>query len=141
MRLWHKNLIPVLPRQQLLGQWRECCLIAKNISEKGTPNHILVNKIMDYPIEEFINYAYAIYWEMDGRGYNVDYSKFLNNLKVNMSTIPYEPVEKVFYNWHDVTYLRICYYNLFEKYLCGGISDEEWQRIENYYDLYFKSRR
>ena len=47
MRLWHKDLIPVLPRQQLIGQWRECCLIAKQISEKGTPNHILVNKIMD----------------------------------------------------------------------------------------------
>lgn len=25
MRLWHKDLIPYLPRQQLLGQWRECC--------------------------------------------------------------------------------------------------------------------
>ena len=37
MRLWHKDLIYVLPRQQLLGQWRECCLIAKNIAEKGTP--------------------------------------------------------------------------------------------------------
>jgi uncharacterized protein (TIGR02328 family) len=34
MRLWHKDLISVLPRQQLLGQWRECCLIARNIAEK-----------------------------------------------------------------------------------------------------------
>ena len=39
MRLWHKDLISVLPRQQLLGQWRECCLIARNIAEKNTPNH------------------------------------------------------------------------------------------------------
>ena len=50
MRLWHKDLIPVLPRQQLLSQWRECCCIARNIVENGTPNHILVNKILDYPI-------------------------------------------------------------------------------------------
>jgi uncharacterized protein (TIGR02328 family) len=35
MRLWHKDLIPILPDKQLLGQWRECCLIAKNIKEKG----------------------------------------------------------------------------------------------------------
>ena len=57
MRLWHKDLIPFLPRMQILGQWRECCLIAKSISENGTPNHILVNKIMDYPIEHFYRYT------------------------------------------------------------------------------------
>ena len=46
MRLWHKDLIPVLPRQQLLGQWRECCLIAKSISEKGTPNTYIASTIL-----------------------------------------------------------------------------------------------
>lgn len=35
MRLWHKDLIEVLPRQQLLGQWRECCAIAKKPEGKG----------------------------------------------------------------------------------------------------------
>ena len=70
MRLWHKDLISVLPRQQLLGQWRECCLIAKNIAEKGTPNHILVNKIMDYPIDYFIYYSEMIVTEMFKRKYN-----------------------------------------------------------------------
>ena len=48
MRLWHVDLIDVLPRKQLLSQWRECCAIAKSIADKGTPNHILVNKITDY---------------------------------------------------------------------------------------------
>ena len=32
MRLWHKDLICVLPKNQLLGQWREVCLIAKEIA-------------------------------------------------------------------------------------------------------------
>lgn len=27
MRLWHQSLIPKLPRQQLLGQHRECCAL------------------------------------------------------------------------------------------------------------------
>ena len=27
MRLWHQDLIPYLPRQQLLGQHRECCAL------------------------------------------------------------------------------------------------------------------
>lgn len=72
MRLWHKDLISVLPRQQLLGQWRECCAIAKNIYTKGSPNHILVNKIMEYHIDNFILYSYKVYSEMFNRNYNVD---------------------------------------------------------------------
>lgn len=28
MRLWHIDLIPVLPREQLVAQWRECSAIA-----------------------------------------------------------------------------------------------------------------
>ena len=27
MRLWHEQLIPILPKNQLLGQHRECCAI------------------------------------------------------------------------------------------------------------------
>ena len=60
MRLWHKSLIEVLPRQQLLGQWRELSAIASNINKKGTPNHILVNKIMDYPNNDIVSYAFYV---------------------------------------------------------------------------------
>lgn len=28
MRIWHKDLIPVLPREQLVAQWKECSAIA-----------------------------------------------------------------------------------------------------------------
>lgn len=34
MRLWHKNLITVLPREQLVSQWRECSAIAGAIQKK-----------------------------------------------------------------------------------------------------------
>ena len=77
MRLWHYKLIPVLPRQQLLGQWRECCLIAKELSENGTPNHILVNPVTKYPINEFLAYWITVENEMLTRGYKVDESKYL----------------------------------------------------------------
>ena len=80
MRLWHKDLIHVLPRQQLLSQWRECCCIARNIAVNGTPNHLLVNKILDYPIYHFTNYAQFICWEMKRRNYKCNettFSKYL----------------------------------------------------------------
>lgn len=35
MRLWHYDLLDVLPRQQLCSQLRECVAIAKDIYEKG----------------------------------------------------------------------------------------------------------
>ena len=31
MRLWHTDLIPVLPKEQLVGQWRELSAIAGSI--------------------------------------------------------------------------------------------------------------
>jgi len=78
MRLWHKDLISVLPDKQLLGQWRECCAIASNIANKGTPNHLLVNKIMDYPIEHFRYYGFTVYIEMCNRGFKCDFYNLKN---------------------------------------------------------------
>ena len=126
MRLWHKDLIPVLPKQQLLGQWRECCLIAKNIAEKGTPNHILVNRIMDYPIEHFFRYGIRVMNEMERRGYKVDLYKFIQWFDRLNAEREYE---SIFDTWHNDRYLKQCYYNLQEKYDCGGITQAEWDTL------------
>lgn len=128
MRLWHKDLIPVLPRQQLLSQWRECCCIARNIAVNGTPNHILVNKIMDYPIEHFYRYGCRVYNFMIGRGYKVEWDRFDKWFDV-VVTDEYVDADKIFTGWHNDRYLVQCFYNLQEKYDCGGITDTEWQRI------------
>ena len=132
MRLWHKDLIPVLPRQQLLSQWRECCCIAKNITANGTPNHILVNKILIYPTEHFQRYSQEVAYEMIHRGYKCDINKFqsYNNDGVKFINMP-SHIE-LFNSWHTDRYLKQCYYNLQEKYDCGGIPEEEWDHIENF---------
>ena len=134
MRLWHKDLIPYLPRPQLLSQWRECCCIAKSIHDKGTPNHILVNKLMDYPIEHFITYTTLVKQEMQKRNYKCDTSRFTKWLEWDAFTI-FE--NKIFENWHNNLYLKICIYNLYEKHLCGGVSQEEWDIIVNKFKEYF----
>jgi len=132
MRLWHKNLIKVLPRKQLLSQWRECCCIAKLISESGTPNHILVNKIMDYDISHFVNYTELVISEMNKRGWKINTEKFYKYFQ-GMDIREYNII---FFNWHNFRYLTQCFYNLQEKYNCGGISDEEWDKIKQRYDKY-----
>ena len=126
MRLWHKELISVLPRLQLLSQWRECCSIAKAINEDGTPGHILVNRVLNYPTEHFLQYAQYISDEMIFRGYNCNYQRFS---KWAGNYLHHVSFASVFSSWHNDIYLRECLYNLEEKAICGGISANEWQLI------------
>lgn len=128
MRLWHKDLIPVLPREQLIAQWRELSAIAGNINEKGFPNHILVNKIMDYDLDHFISYAYYVRKEMTRRGYKT-MEKVWNKICSVDENYTILPLEKLFPEWHNPDYMCICYYNLLEKYQCGGFSEEDWDNI------------
>ena len=126
MRLWHHTLIPILPRQQLISQWRECCCIARNIETNGTPNHILVNKILDYPASQFNVYAKAVRDEMLKRGYQCDWMKF-RKWWINRN---YDwELKDCFSGWHTDRYLLQNLFNLQEKYDCGGISEEEWEPL------------
>lgn len=135
MRLWHKDLIDVLPRQQLLAQWRECCAIASNIANKGTPNHILVNKITDYSQMHFVEYVNEILDEMKRRHYKVSeasYLRLVENLKQGYKHFFHGIMidKNIYPDWMNERYLIQCYYNLQEKYDCGGITKEEWNRIQ-----------
>ena len=131
MRLWHKDLIPVLPRQQLLGQWRECCCIAKSILAKETPNHILVNRVIDYPATHFNAYTLAVYKELRRRNYNADWDKF-RAYRVNRNFAT--NISDIFPGWHNDRYLKQCYYNLQEKYDCGGITEDEFFKVAELFD-------
>ena len=71
MRLWHYDLLDVLPKQQLCSQLRECVAIAKDIYEKGTTNHILINPIMDYDLNHFRYYCILVIQKKKKRGYKV----------------------------------------------------------------------
>lgn len=135
MRLWSKQLISVLPRQQLIAQWRECSAIAGNILTKGTPNHILVNKIMDYPIDHFITYAALVRGEMTNRKYKTmdSVANKIISLKSDWKAVP---VNELYDQWMTPEYVTICYWNLKEKYLCGGITEEDWRRIIELYAFF-----
>ena len=134
MRLWHKDLIPMLPREQLVAQWRELSAIAGSIQKKGTPNHLLVNFVLDYDYDHFISYAAVVRAEMTDRGYrttNLVWDK-ITSLKPDWTQLPLNDIYKEKMNER---YLIICYYNLYEKYLCGGITEECWNKIKNSYIL------
>lgn len=128
MRLWHTDLIAILPREQLVAQWRELSAIAGAIQKNGTPNHILVNFVLEYPFDDFINYAQYVRQEMTSRGYrtmNNVWDKIVS-LKPNWE---YKPIEEIYKEKMDNTYFKICYWNLYEKILCGGIKEPESSKI------------
>jgi len=66
MRLWHYSLIPYLPRQQLLGQHRECCALRGNGWGR---KHATVDYVFRYPPAMLYQYHMEVIDEMDVRGY------------------------------------------------------------------------
>ena len=69
MRLWHQSLIKYLPRQQLLGQHRECAALrGKGWGKK----HSVVNYVFTHSPARLVAYHYLVMNEMRERGYNPD---------------------------------------------------------------------
>lgn len=140
MRLWHYQLLPGLPKEQLISQWRECCKIAYDIKATGKPtNHLLINKINDYPLDEFKIYCNLLIKEMTRRGIKITtatMNKLYDCLKEYCNVIV-DNDKPIFKNWHDFAYMDICFYNLNEKFLCGGITNEDWEKFKN---VYFERR-
>jgi len=121
MRLWHEELIPHLPRQQLLGQHRECCALRGNGWNK---RHSVVNYVFEYPPKQLFLYHEAIMHEMEKRGYNVD--PLWKDEKYRGKKC--EPFEQeafsrgkqkdnhvLFYPEHNEHYLQVCIDNLHGK--------------------------
>ena len=125
MRLWHTSLFDTLPRQQLVAQWRELSSIAGAIQKKGTPNHMLVNFVIDYPFDHFISYAYYLRQAMTRRGYRTMDSVWnkIVSLKPDYVLLP---LEEVYADEMDHFYLQVCLWNLIEKVERGGITEEPY---------------
>lgn len=112
MRLWHYKLIQYLPRSQLLAQWRELNLIFRQ-----EPSHILINYIYEDEYKnkkDLLAYSNIVLEEMKNRGYRINYGNFDEYFK-GVTT----DIVKPFLNHQDDEYLRICFYNLKEKYMRG----------------------
>lgn len=141
MRLWHKELVPVLPRKQLVGQWRECVAVVGLMAEAkdSLANMTIVAKVVNYPLEHLAVYTRLVIQEMTKRGYKISdaaYEKWLERLE-ELGGAEGEFCEylmntdkaTLFHTWHNDRYFWQCYYNLEEKYDCGSITKEEFGPI------------
>ncbi len=133
MRIWDYRLLPYLPNAQFKGQLRELVAIMRDWRDGGNTNHLLINRVMEYPKWQLTNYflKYSfIYKERYGTPINPKYGKewvFFCEDVVGLLDTP------VFEGWHNKEYLRVCMANLYEKHFFGigksRITDEEWQRL------------
>ena len=132
MRLWHYKLLPYLPDLQFKGQLRELVAIMKDLKYKKQTNHVLINKVMEYPHTQLSKY-YLIYRDE----YYKRYGKVVNE-NYSADFMHFAPTavywgEHIFEGWHNKEYLRICMSNLFENHKYGvgksRISDAEWETL------------
>lgn len=69
MRLWHQDLIPHLPRQQLMGQHRECCALR---GAGWGRRHATVDYVFQNHPNLLVAYHLLTIEEMKARGYKPD---------------------------------------------------------------------
>lgn len=116
MRLWHEQLIDKLPRQQLLGQHRECCALRGNGWKRP---HSTVNYVFNYSPYKLYQYHMLILNEMEKRGYKPD-NMWKNPHYRGKSCNPYINIDNVeltkpIYPEHNYEYMRKCLKNLSDK--------------------------
>jgi len=118
MRLWHEKLIPELPRQQLLGQHRECCALRGLGWEK---KHETVGYVFQYSPYKLYQYHMKVINEMKARSYENDPLWELPTYR-GESCPPYDLAEikkvketKPIYPEHDTEYMKKCICNLLVK--------------------------
>lgn len=120
MRLWHEALIPYLPRQQLLGQHRECCAL-RGLGW-GKP-HATVNYVFRHRYEWLFAYHDKVMQEMFKRGYQCN--PVWQDPKYRGVSAPKAEIDTYFicqamrkehvYPEHNDQYLKDCLENLERK--------------------------
>ena len=116
MRLWHEKIIHLLPRNQLLGQHRECCALRGNGWKK---RHKTVDYVFLYSPYNLFRYHLLIMDEMERRGYKVSREWMDKNYRGKTAekydNLEEKMIESPIYKEHNGEYLLECIENLRNK--------------------------
>ncbi len=116
MRLWHEELISSLPRNQLLGQHRECCALRGNGWGR---KHETVNYVFNYSPYFLYKYHLLVMNEMEKRGYKVSKEwkdkDYRGKTAIRYNDLKEEVTGYPIYKEHDKKYMDECIQNLLNK--------------------------
>ena len=116
MRLWHEQIIHLLPKNQLLGQHRECCALRGNGWNK---KHKTVDYVFKYSPYNLFIYHSKIMDEMEKRGYRVSKEwrdkNYRGQKAESYSNLEETNISSPIYKEHNREYLAECIENLAGK--------------------------
>ena len=116
MRLWHEQIIHLLPKNQLLGQHRECCALRGNGWNK---KHKTVDYVFKYSPYNLFIYHSKIMDEMEKRGYTVSKEwrdkNYRGQKAESYSNLKETNISSPIYKEHNDEYLAECIENLAGK--------------------------
>ena len=116
MRLWHEQIIHLLPKNQLLGQHRECCALRGNGWNK---KHKTVDYVFAYSPYNLFIYHFKIMDEMEKRGYTVSIEwrdkNYRGQKAESYSNLEETNISSPIYKEHNDEYLLECIENLAGK--------------------------
>lgn len=116
MRLWHEQIIHLLPKNQLLGQHRECCALRGNGWNK---KHKTVDYVFTYSPYNLFIYHSKIMDEMEKRGYRVSREwrdkNYRGQKADSYSNLEETNISSPIYKEHNDEYLAECIENLAGK--------------------------
>lgn len=137
MRLWALDIIPYLPRTQMLALWRELNSIYKN-----QPRHLLINYVYNDK-QALYKYSLCVIEELKNRHYNIkeqsmsNFRAYFGDLynKSDLDIPNYRlKILNPFWYVHTEEYLAMCYFNLKEKYMCQqkDFTKEIWDNLNKH---------
>ena len=113
MRLWHEQIIHLLPKNQLLGQHRECCALRGNGWQK---KHKIVDYVFSYSPYCLFIYHSVVMDEMEKRRYKVSKEwrdkNYRGKRAENYNNLEEKVLESPIYKEHNNEYLIECIENL-----------------------------
>ena len=116
MRLWHEQIIHLLPKNQLLGQHRECYALRGNGWNK---KHKTVDYVFTYSPYNLFIYHSKIMDEMEKRGYTVSTEwrdkNYRGQKAESYSNLEETNISTPIYKEHNSDYLLECIENLAGK--------------------------
>lgn len=115
MRLWHQGLISKLPRQQLLGQHRECCALR---GAGWGKKHATVDYVFTHIKERLVAYHFLVMKEMRERGYHPD--EIWNDIDYRGKTLGTQK------DWCDADLIKIWYCDALDGHMIYPEHNEEY---------------
>lgn len=110
MRLWHYKLLPYLPKNQILGQHRECCALRGLGWGK---KHYIVDYVFIHPFRMLSQYHKAVMNRIENA--NPLWYIWYYRGKKSESILPAPNSNEIYYEHypeHNDNYLSICLHNL-----------------------------